>query len=339
MIGVSSIMKKRLIFILFILYLFSLATFNYSFAIDDDIKEKVTNALRGMDDSRIRLNSGICHISGTTAESQVAKTESITIAFDYKKGMYRFNRTDCYSLRTPEYYYELWFPNKGNAGVTRQNFSARTPSYMAKPFDIQMLGFFSFVGPYWNTPYQPDFRLLLFNEIPVSYEQLSEDLILIETRRKPAIANVPLLEQKYWLSSKQGYSLLKAEYSDLVTIEMSWTEKNETWVPTAFKLSSTQPLSAAWKYSADWKIDWELVNKPIPDKYFDPEQLSEKPVPVFSKELGEPIQIGTIGKDVTTTDSPKIKYPYFRYVLIITGLILIVIALIKMAYDRWTKKH
>ncbi|MDR0609211.1 MAG: hypothetical protein LBG58_03805, partial [Planctomycetaceae bacterium] len=48
----------------------------------------------------------------------------------------------CYSLRTPEYYYELWFPNKENSGVTRQTSSERKPSYKDKPFDIQMLGNF-----------------------------------------------------------------------------------------------------------------------------------------------------------------------------------------------------
>jgi hypothetical protein len=286
-----------------------------------------------MDDSRMRLNSGICHISGTTVINENVDTESITIAFDYKKGMYRFDRTDqCYSLRTPEYYYELWFPNKENSGVTRQTSSERKPSYKAKPFDIQMLGFFTLVGPYYRKTYQPDSRLVFFEEIPISYEQLSEDLILIETKRKPVIENVPLIKRRYWLSPKQGYSLLKAEYADHVTIEMSWAEKNRTWVPTAFKLSSLQ------NRSAEWKIDWEQVNEPVPDKYFDPEQLAQKPTPVFSSELGKPLQIGTIGKDVTSTDQSKTKYLYFRYILIITGLILIFIALVKMIYDRLKKK-
>jgi hypothetical protein len=337
LIGVIIPMKKTFILIVFILYLF-LATFNDSFAIDDAMKEKITHAFRGMDDSRMRLNSGICHISGTTIINEEVDTESITIAFDYKKGMYRFDRPDCYSLRMPEYYYEVWFPNKENSGVTRQKSSERTPSWKAKPFDIQMLGYFTLVGPYHQRTYQPDERLVFFEEIPISYEQLSEDLILLETRRKPLNPLVPLLKRRYWLSPKQGYSLLKAEYMDLVTIEMSWTEKNKTWVPTAFKLSSKQ------NHSADWKIDWEQVNEPVPDKYFIPEQLVEKPTPVFSSELGESIQIGTFGrKDVTPIkimkmDQPKIKYPYTRHILIITGLVLIFISLCKMFYDRY-KRH
>jgi hypothetical protein len=299
-----------------------------------DLKQKINVVFRGMDDSRMRLNSGICHISGTTVIRDDVSTESVTIVFDYKKGMYRCDRTDqCYSLRTPEYYYEVWFPNRQDAAVTRQKSSERQPSYMAKPFDIQMLGFFSLVGPYWDQEYQPDFRLSLFEEVPVSYEQLSKDLILIETKRIPPNSLGSPLKRKYWLSSKQEYSLLKAEFGDFVTIEVSWTEKNKTWVPTAFKLSSTQ------RRSAEWKIDWELVNKPVPDKYFDPEQLSEKPIPVFSKELGESILIGTLGKNKDVIDQPKIKYPYFRYILITTGLILMVIAFIKMIYDRWKKKH
>jgi hypothetical protein len=309
---------------------------NTLFSAEKNIEQNVLNTFHGMDDTLMRLRTGICHINGDTTRNNEKQPENVTIIFDYNKGYYRVDRSDeCRSLCTPEYYYEVWYPNRTNltSGATRQSLSARKPSSLAKPFDIQMLGFMSLVGPYWEDRYESDFQQSLFKEKSISYKQLSNGLVEIVTERIPLNPLVPLLKRKYWIATKQGYTLIKAEYDDIDTIEVSWKQVNNTWVPTSYKLTSIQP------FSAEWQIEWEQVNKPIPDKYFDPEQLSEKPIPLFSEELGKSIQIGMLGKNKDVIDQPKIKYPYFRYFLITTGLILIVIALIKMAYDRWTKKH
>ncbi|MDR2168836.1 MAG: hypothetical protein LBP59_01685, partial [Planctomycetaceae bacterium] len=120
------------------------------------------------------------------------------------------------------------------------------------------------------------------------------------------------------------------------TVELSWKEKNETWVPVAFKLSSVQD------YSAEWKIDWELVNEPVPDKYFDPNLLSKESVPLYSEELNDSIQIGRIGgggKSPKPIKPKSMDYDYiFKVSLITGGVILAIIAFCKMLYDRWKQK-
>ncbi|MDR2171890.1 MAG: hypothetical protein LBP59_17230 [Planctomycetaceae bacterium] len=317
--------------------MFFLITFNNSFAVEYDIKEKVLQCFRSMDDSRMRLNSGICHISGKIERGGEIHTEPIKIAFDYQKGMYRFDLPECYSLRTPEFYYEYWFPDKWDSAIKRQKTSEIKPSWKARPFDIQLLGFFSLVGPYWYRTYQPDYRKkLLYEDVPVSYKQLSEDLIFVETERIFK-EQKSVSKRKYWLSPKQGYSMIRGEFGDIDTFELSWVEKNKTWVPVAFKLSSVQP------YSADWKIDWELVNEPVSDKYFDPNLLSEKSVPLYADELGVSAPpIGQIGgsKDskLKPVKSKSTDYDYiFRITLITVGLCIAFIAFIKMFYDRWKK--
>jgi hypothetical protein len=319
-----------------LLFIFVLAV-NTLFSAEEDIDQDILHAFRGMDDTIMRLRTGICRIEGQTTQNNEKKPEIATIIFDYDKGYYRVDRSDeCRSLCTPEYYYELWHPNRAktfNSGATRQPLSTRTPSYLAKPFDIRMLSFMSLVGPYWDTRYEFDFRQSLFDERPLSYTLLSNGLIEIVTERKPINPLVPPLKRKYWVAPKQGYTLIKAKYADIDTIELSWTEKNGTWVPTSYKLTSTQP------FSAEWQIQWEKVNVDIPNEHFDPSLLSDVPVTLFSDELGQPIQIGQLGKGVTSIiDQPKVKYPYTRSILIIAGLILMFIAFMKMAYDRWNKK-
>ncbi|MDR2171777.1 MAG: hypothetical protein LBP59_16660, partial [Planctomycetaceae bacterium] len=245
-------MRNFLIYIFTVLYLMSIH--NVSFAVEDDIKEKILQCLRGMDDNIMRLNSGICHIAGKSVIGDKSVTESIKIAFDYQKGMYRFDRPECYSLKTPEFYFEFQIADKMGSAVIRQKTSERKPSRRAAPFDIQSLTMLSLVGPYWNITYQQYREKLLYEDVLVSYKQLSENLIFIETNRIFTNNNRrTILSRNYWLSPKQGYSMIKGEFAKIDTVELSWKEKNETWVPVAFKLSSVQD------YSAEWKIDWELV--------------------------------------------------------------------------------
>jgi hypothetical protein len=316
-----------------IVLLYSQASICYAELSKED-SQKIQQILHGMDDGRMRLNTGVCRLSGTTIIGNQTTIEDIEIAFDYSKGYYRFDRKgECHSLRTPEYYYEFWHPNNQSSVIERQASSVRVQSHTARPFDIRSLGFFSFIGTYWNREYEPDVRQKLFQDRPISYEALSEGLILVTMERTPEISNVPLMKRKYWISPKQGYSIVRADYDGIDIYEISWKKTNDIWVPITFTLNSTQ------SYSAEWKIDWLYVNKNVPLDYFDPSALSDKVVMLVSQELGTPVIIGQVGKGVTSIiDQPKIKYPYFRYILIITGLILMFIAFMKMIYDRWKKK-
>ncbi|GHT45328.1 hypothetical protein FACS189454_04620 [Planctomycetales bacterium] len=300
---------------------------------EENITESIATAFRGMDDTRMRIRSGICHISGNTTVRDQKSAENITIVFDYDKECYRFDRDpQCRSLRTPEYYYELWNVDQQDAAATRQITAARKQSYRAKPFDIQMLGYFSLVGPYWDETYLPDFRESLFQERPIAYERLPNGLLVVATERKSQNTLVPPLKRKYWIDTNRDYSLIRAEYNEMDTVELSWKKISNTFVPIAFRLTSVQ------SYSAEWTIQWQAVNEKIPLHYFDPKMLSDAPVPLFSDELGESIRIGDLGKETVNVELEKQKnFGFLRVILISIGSIFIVISLAKILYDWYNK--
>lgn len=331
-------MAYRFLYVALFICCFMLLKFgNVSFCLSQegkDEKRKIENYIHGIDDSRMRLNTGVCHITGSNTIDGKTSVDDIEIAFDYKNDFYRFDRKgQCHSLRTPEYYYEFWHPGGQGDIVERQLSSARVSSHMAKPFDIRALGFFSFVGPYWNYEYNRDIRPKLFSDHSVSCKQLSDGLVLITTERVPDIPNASKMKREYWIAPNQGGEIVRAEYAGIDTYEMSWKEINRTWVPIAFKLNSTQ------SYSAEWKIDWLSVNEPVPIDYFDPSNLSEKPVILVSSELGELVQLGKTGKGLSLPGLPEKRKDYFlfRYILMGLGILMIAIALGKKIYD-WRKR-
>jgi hypothetical protein len=305
--------------------------------ISTEDKQKVKNILAGLDDSRMRLNSGVCRIAGSSLRGIESFDDDITVAFDYSKGFYRFDQgEDRRSLRTPDYYYEYL---KEHQMVTRQGTQTRSPLREISPFDIRNLGFFNFVGPYWKAEYATDERTNLFNDKPISIKELN-GIFEVTVERKASIPgyDFPPIARKYWIDSRQGFSMVRAEFGGWDSIEISWKEINKTWVPTSFKLSSTQTTQ-----SAEWKIDWSFVNEDVPEDYFDPTLLSDEATILVSKELDQPIIIGKIaqGHDLPgPLYMPEDRgYSPFRYVLMSIGIFLVVLGLGKMAYDYWKKQQ
>ncbi|MDO5577055.1 MAG: hypothetical protein Q4F84_08245, partial [Fibrobacter sp.] len=266
------------------------------------------------------------------------KKDSIMIAFDYNKGFYRFDRDNDKrnrSLRTPDYYYEYVEEIQKNPIVMRQSVQERTPSNFIQPFDIRNLGFFNFVGPYWEQEYTKNELEKFLKDKPLSFEESLSGVFTIMVEQIPPILDYPPFKRKYWIDSKQGYSLVRVEYGGTDTIEISWKEINRTWVPTSFRLSSTQQNNQ----SAEWKIDWLYVNETVPDDYFDPTLLSEQTTMLVSDELGELVVIGKIGKGIPLPEimaKPPKKVSYFRYFLVAAGLIMILLALGRKIYDKKT---
>jgi hypothetical protein len=337
-------------------------------AIDDVTTKKCEFVFHSMDDTRMRWHSGICHVHGQTTRlhndgKKNIITEENTIIFDYEKEYYYFERVDrhrdnkCYrSLRTSDYYYEAWLPiadyaDPTLAGIKRQPIAERKETSLAAPFDIQMLGYITLSSGYYCYTYRPDSRssylqnqrAKLLNEKPISYQELSNGLILIDTKREAIDSSLPSMKRRYWISPKQGYALIKLELADKLdaefskTIEMSWTKINDVWVPTTINIISPD------SHVAEWSIDWKMLNEKIPDRYFDPKWLSDKPVNLFSDELEKTLHIGSIGSgkdNISATKHPTAKndYSILNYFLIIIGLVVMLVAFIKMVYDRWEKK-
>jgi len=303
--------------------------------ISETDRQKIKTVLSGLDDSRMRLNSGVCRIVGNSkrATPEVIN-DNILIAFDYNRGFYRFDQGANRTLRTPDFYYECV---KDRQMVTRQTATGWMPSWGIRPFDVRALGFFTFVGPYWKAEYATDERTNLFIDKPVSIKEVN-GIFEITVERKANIPgyDFPPATRIYWIDSRQGFSMIRLVLgSELDTIEISWEERNQVWVPMSFKLSSAQPQSA------EWKIDWSFVNDDVPEDYFDPTLLSDEVTMLVSKELDQPIVIGRLGKGYDLpgqlTPLPENKSSPFRYAPMIIGIFLIVLGFGKKMYDSWKK--
>jgi hypothetical protein len=345
---------------------------------EENIK-KGEQYLRGMDDARLRINSGVCRISGKTttittdrpkpkpkvpvkeadrakARARVGKTvfakkmtfqEDIFIAFDFDQGFYRFDyRDQSRSLLTPEHYYELSDPEAQRPTIIRQLSQDRRETSKAKPFDIRALGFIGLTGDYWKLDYSSFIRPTLFEGKLVGYEDLPNGLTHLTydwTRKHPQAVTI---KRDYWISKEKGFSLIRAKYNSGDVIEISWKEINSTWVPVSFQLSNSEQNNFA-----EWKIDWQLVNEPVPQQYFDPSKLSEKPVQLYSEEIaGELKRVGMLGggEVKALTDSPVVAQntncscrctstpPAIRVTLIVAGFMLIAIA-ISWRFWKWRK--
>lgn len=307
----------------------------------EDIKD-VDMAWRGLDDSRLRIVSGVCTLKGTTTKRGENRDEDCLIAFDIQKGFYRFDRMKvANSLLTPEYYFECWEPRSQRAAIERQLYAQREPSNKVDLFDIRMLGFFTFLDAYGNLRYDKDtIANFLENKELVEFQQHSNGIISITyvvTPMEMSLLDEEKTRQTYWIDLSHGFSLIKVEYrhsdGDIDTTEITWKEKNNVWVPETCFFSSTQGFGGMWKF------DWSLVNEYVPSHFFDVGDLSEVSVRLLSRELGEAIQIGVAGggEESYLVDEHagwNNRSLLFRYILMVLGLLLIVIALGKKAYDR-----
>jgi hypothetical protein len=269
------------------------------------------------------------------------------IAFDYNKHFYRFDNGKLIrTLLTPDFYYELWNPGEYNASVKR---SPATDMKVSNVFcdivDVRYLFFFVPVGhrkpfEYQNSAFHKQIEKLKI----LNYEDMTNDLASVTIEYfNPYNYETPLIG-KFVVNKTNGYTVQHIEYNNGYVKDISWKNINKTWVPVAYVFDCGSDLN----FNVEWKIEWEQVNEKVDPLFFNLEEMvgeQEKfswfeGIPMFSDELGDQsILIGQVGKGVTSiTDQPKIKYPYFRYFLITTGLILIFIAFIKMLYDRWKKK-
>jgi hypothetical protein len=271
------------------------------------------------------------------------------IAFDYHKHFYRFDNGKLIrTLLTPDFYYELWKPGEHNASVKRSPATdMKVSSAFCEIIDIQNLFVFVPVGVHKPYKYQnSDFHKQIEKFKILNYEDMANDLASVTIEYPNPYNYDPPFTATFIVNKTNGYTVQHIEYNNGYVKDISWKHINKTWVPVAyvFDSGSEDPNFS----SVEWKIEWEQVNEKVDPLFFNLEEMVGEPeefswfegIPMFSDELGDQsILIGQVGKNVTSiTDQPKIKYPYFRYILITTGLILIVIALIKMVYDRWKKK-
>jgi hypothetical protein len=323
--------------LLFLLCCFILNNYIVADGLPLDENRKADTVFRGIDDMIMSLNSGICRISGTTIRPGGERiNDEILIAFDYHQQFYRFdNGVRARTLLTPEYYYEVWNLNTPHVSIERSLATEPHVSQWPNFVDIRALFMFVPVGPHRPN----DYVFLVHQKIDlfksVHYEDLSNDLIKIKKEFPNPEGYAEPLSAEFIVNKANGYTVQYIEYSCGYKMEISWKQINQVWAPISYVQKSNEG------FGVEWKIDWESANTKIPSQYFLLEELvaDQEYVPIISRELGKPVRIGAIGKSITSIkDLPKTSYPYMRSILIIAGLILMILAFIKMAYDRWKKK-
>lgn len=309
--------------------------------INDTDKQKVRHILIGLDDARMRLNSGVCRIETSEGRGIPGIVEDdILMAFDYNAKYIRFDLGTDRSLYTPEYYYEYL---DGDHVVSRASRHESESLLDIRPFDIRMLGLLSLTRNR-SIDYTSFEQIQTFKDKPLALKETNGVYELTVERivePPPGFESVPVI-RKYWIDSNRGFAMVRLEFYDgsdtsravLGTNEISWKEINKTWVPTSLILTDKQD-----DYILEWTLDWSLVNEPVPESYFDPTLLSEKDAVFVSLELGDPIVLGKIGpgREVSgpLVTPEKRDYSLLRYTLMGLGICLIVLALSKKAYDWW----
>ncbi|GHT45332.1 hypothetical protein FACS189454_04630 [Planctomycetales bacterium] len=299
-----------------------------------------------MDDTRLRLNTGICRVKRLTKNGDdIVTNDNCFIAFDYRKNFYRFDVIEgdkgrAKTLRTPEHYFSCINLSSEDEfeAVFRSSVNDIKPVAFISPFDVRAVGLFVPYGSYWLHDYAEyrDGILKRSNDI-IEVEEYGDAFVRLVFQAKNKQDQPPPVKTTFFVDTKRGFTVVKWEdvvLSRIVnTHETSWKQINNQWVPVSFVLSSNQGLSA------EWYFEWESVNKDIPMTYFDPNFFSEESLDLFSREVGDkPIKIGTVGKDAYDIELINLhESDYFRLCLIYTGLFFIIISLIKILYDWYNK--
>jgi hypothetical protein len=304
-----------------------------------ELKNKADLTLQGFDDTIMRINSGICRITGTTVRpGNEIVNDDILIAFDYSNHYYRFDNGKLIrTLLTPDFYYELWGVNEPAASVRRSSVSDIKVSNGRCDFiDIQSLYCFVPVGTHGPNGYQ---KSVLHRQIKqlkkLDYKDNVNGLTSVTFEFPNPYNYDPPLTATYFINKTNGYTVQHIEYNCGYIMDISWKNINQTWVPIAYVLKTKS------NFNVEWKIEWEQVNEKVDAKFFDLDEMvadRTEDVPMLSEELDSPIIIGKIGKDSKPLVEQPQRLQYIRLFLIIAGLVLLFIGISKKGYDRWKQK-
>ena len=185
-------------------------------------------------------------------------------------------------IRTPEASYHY----SGAEGITEildpevaQSSSDRDSGWM----DVRALGIYA------NDEFKgQDFDAMLKNYLdPKFLKEMSSENGVFQIRLVNKFDELV----EYWIDSNKGYAMVKStrrprtnekgppqrgDPNILRTID--WKGISGVWVPIGYR-SSVQGYTGVAnsilyeKTQNDWRINWESINKPIDDSYFDPQSV------------------------------------------------------------------
>jgi hypothetical protein len=313
----------------------------------DICANELKNLLIAIDDSRESLYSGLCRLHGKTIQKTPDGTiikdvnNECVIAFDYVKNNYRFDKIGIAKyLRNSEFQF-VAIEQKGVPTTISRYPLTEGISTLLSPFDIRALGFFSLTGDpsqirYWRWgPLTENTKYKLF----ISQDGVFSKISLIpsnpDPRIQPGHSTITI-----WVDPRNDYVTTKIDTGGFQVSEISWKKINGVNIPIAFSGKygfKNMPIQV----EADWTFDWEIVNNLVPDHFFKVEDFVSEgetgEIVSWEVNLDQPIRIGIVGKEAVT--EPELRHgAYLRFILIVTGSMLILISLCKMAYDRWKKK-
>jgi hypothetical protein len=172
-----------------------------------------------------------------------------------------------------------------------------------------------------------------------------------------------------WIDRPKGFSPIRLEVRDhgysvpptepwgdpYCTNEATWTEIAGVWVPETFRIyggpddPDKDPLHRyAQRY--EHTFEWESVNEPPPDKYFDVDSLNlpkgcmvvdwRGQRPIVERVVGEPNSqsVGELG--TATRAAPSPQKPFWRNWLFLsnTAVMVVVLILLAMKRARWRSR-
>jgi hypothetical protein len=308
---------------------------------------KANMILKGLYDSKTSCVTGICEITGKMQEKGTTSEEHFKIAFDYSRDFYQLTNVGKGKIlyRDGYSYSVLGDLKSEDRSMTRQMSTEQPPPLLCF-FDVRCLGFIVPNTIAWKLTYEKLHQKLFGNlSTFIGMKKISGGLVQLNFEEK--IKNDPLIssiQRKYWISEKQGFSCVRMEItiptiSLLEEYEISYEEINKIWVPIALKFNKTQQ-NGKIRSEGYFSINWSSINQSLPETLFSLEDFSNPGAIITSFELGptEPVSIGVVGNDGIILYNMPSKHSYFRYFLITAGLIMMLIGLGRMGYDRWKRK-
>ncbi len=298
-----------------------------------DIAKQYEFLIKGMDDQRQRLRTGMYRASGRfVSESlDVGRLDgplTIFSAFDFDTNKFRFDRTEPIRqgrVSPPGLDKRSSWTMKMRGGRmirlqdrhisnTDGSFQVRIGSLIpgvendVKPLDVRGFGFF-----YWNdlssfpaTPYE---KTLEYLEREKPEEVVEEGRGIWKVTKTFPEESRRTLRRVLWFDQNSGFSPIRMELRIRVSSmpadywpepnlesETTWVEIAGVWVPKTARVVDMGDAPSIQRY--ELSFDWEMVNGMIPPETFTLAGLKLTPgYQVVDDTLGREIIVGSIGSD------------------------------------------
>ncbi len=303
-------------------------------------------ALVAMLDSRSRLISGHCTISGTTRNMKGLSEVSYEVYFDARIPSLRLTRRNggAYIMDG-----KFQYASPPSGSEIRRVPLDELPKSMMMPINLRTLGFFSYPS-----------QAVLYSEA-LDFGSMSDYFLtsrIVDVVREDDLQRLTLRIPKregdhfsptyrMWVAPRQGYSCVRWEQlhpsnKDRVVwfSEMSYGKRSGIWVVETFR----QKILIGDSFEAVWKIEWHEVNGAVPASVFDFRNLVREGnrAVLFSIEAGTNrfVRIGVVDRPKPgdpVEQVPRSLYFNWAKAMYVSGIVLIIIAGLVVMGRKWRR--